>query len=127
MNGRGLLLDTNVVIYLAKKELNLLDFAIDNDLVYISSITYMECLGYKFPSTREEKIITDLVRTFIHTPLSREIENYTIEIRKSYKIKLPDAIIAATAIVNNLYLITNNVKDFDMIQNLKIINPFFNN
>jgi hypothetical protein len=42
-------------------------------------------------------------------------------------IKLSDAIIAATAIVNNLYLITNNVKDFDMIQNLKIINPFFNN
>ncbi|WP_257666684.1 PIN domain-containing protein [Parapedobacter tibetensis] len=47
----------------------------------------------------------------------------TIRIRKTHKIKLPDALIAATAIVNNLTLIADNDKDFLMVSALKYINP----
>jgi predicted nucleic acid-binding protein len=46
-----------------------------------------------------------------------------IDLRKNHKIKLPDAIIAATAIARDLILITNNEKDFIDIQNLTVINP----
>lgn len=47
----------------------------------------------------------------------------TIEIRKKYKIKLPDAIIAGTALTYSLTLVTRNTKDFDKIEGLSVINP----
>jgi len=56
--------------------------------------------------------------------LTEEVEKQTIQIRKIKKIKLPDAIIAATAMVYNLTLVTHNMDDFKSIQGLKIINPF---
>jgi predicted nucleic acid-binding protein len=48
----------------------------------------------------------------------------TIEIRRLYKIKLPDAIIAATALENHLTLLTRNISDFKKISNLKLTNPY---
>ena len=45
----------------------------------------------------------------------------TIQIRKNYNIKLPDAIIAATCLVNGCSLITNNVRDFEKIVGLFLI------
>ena len=45
---------------------------------------------------------------------------YYFEIRKKYNLKLPDAIIAATCLVNNCSLITNNIKDFDEITGLHL-------
>ncbi|MEY4538677.1 MAG: hypothetical protein RLZZ306_434, partial [Bacteroidota bacterium] len=53
-----------------------------------------------------------------------EIVEKTIEIRRIYKIKLPDALIAATAIVFDLTLVSRNDKDFTQIPELKYINPF---
>jgi hypothetical protein len=50
--------------------------------------------------------------------------NTTIHTRQTYKIKLPDAIIAATALVYNLTLISRNSKDFDGIEGLEFINPY---
>ena len=56
--------------------------------------------------------------------ISDEIKEKTIEIRKKYKTKLPDAIVAASAIVNNIPLITAD-KGFNQIKelNLKLIVP----
>lgn len=56
-------------------------------------------------------------------PLNSELIETTILIRKNHNIKLPDAIIAATAIFHNLVLITRNLKDFQNIKHLKVINP----
>ena len=56
--------------------------------------------------------------------LNQSIKLKTIEIRKKYRLKLPDAIIAASALANNHILITNNVSDFDKIFKLKVIDPF---
>ena len=55
--------------------------------------------------------------------LSNDIADECIIIRKVHKTKLPDAIIAATALVNNLTLITRNISDFKNIEDLKVINP----
>ena len=44
--------------------------------------------------------------------------------RKTISIKLPDAIIAATALQNNLTLITRNKNDFKNLQSLKILDPY---
>jgi hypothetical protein len=48
----------------------------------------------------------------------------TIHIRRRDKIKLPDAIIAATAIHYGFILITNNTKDFKNIVELEMVNPY---
>jgi predicted nucleic acid-binding protein len=56
--------------------------------------------------------------------LSNDVVKASIEIRKKHKNKLPDAIIAATAIVYDLVLITRNTKDFSNIDGLKVIDPF---
>ncbi|WP_425571141.1 PIN domain-containing protein [Olivibacter ginsenosidimutans] len=54
----------------------------------------------------------------------QEVKEETIKIRRRYSIKLPDAIIAATAISHKLTLITRNTKDFSAIKGLKSVNPF---
>jgi predicted nucleic acid-binding protein len=56
--------------------------------------------------------------------LNDEIVNKTIDLRIQYKLKTPDAIIAATALVYNMILITRNISDFGKVQDLTIINPF---
>lgn len=48
----------------------------------------------------------------------------SIIIRRNYRLKLPDAVIAATALHLGLPLITRNVKDFKDIPELKLLNPF---
>jgi predicted nucleic acid-binding protein len=56
--------------------------------------------------------------------LEQPIKLKTADIRKNHKIKLPDAIIASTALVYDFILITRNTKDFKDIEGLELINPF---
>jgi predicted nucleic acid-binding protein len=62
---------------------------------------------------------------FAHViPLTDEIAELAIELRRRGRIKLPDAVIAATALHHDLTLVTSNVKDFEGIEGLRIYNPF---
>lgn len=124
MSGKNWLLDTNIIIYMVKNELDLSLFTKENDTLYISSVSYMECLGYNFSNAMEEQIITELCNGFEHILIENKIIKQTIEIRKKHKIKLPDAIIAATAIINKLPLVSHNTKDFIDIDGLKLLDPF---
>jgi predicted nucleic acid-binding protein len=56
--------------------------------------------------------------------LNDKVVNKTIELRRKHKKKLPDTIIATTAIVHGLTLATRNVTDFKSIENLPILNPW---
>jgi len=56
--------------------------------------------------------------------ISEPIALVAINIRINYKIKLPDAIIAATALSYDLTLVTHNTKDFKNIKGLKLIDPY---
>ena len=121
--GKKYLIDTNVLIDAQMNRLssNGLDFLakVINEDFMISFITLIEYLGYKNISKSSEEFISlaDVIETdklIIHT---------CIDLRKNYKIKLPDAIIAATALTRNLTLVTNNEKDFMHIYNLFVLNP----
>jgi len=120
------LFDTNFIIYSAQDKINVADFLKEDSNVYISSITYIEALGFPFQNSREEDKIAKVCAIFERLFLTEEIERQTIRIRKTKKIKLPDAIIAATAITHNLTLVTRNTDDFKNISGLKILNPFDN-
>jgi predicted nucleic acid-binding protein len=56
--------------------------------------------------------------------IDKTMINTCIELRKRKKIKLPDAIIVASVMENNLMLISRNTKDFDDISGLNCINPY---
>jgi len=84
----------------------------------------MEVLGYAFNSADEKVIIETLFEDIEIVNLNSDIVNKVIEIRKAKKIKLPDAIVYATAAINQLDLITRNIKDFEGIDNsVNLINP----
>ncbi len=55
--------------------------------------------------------------------INDKIIEQTIDLRKNYKIKVPDAIIAATALVHNFTLVTRNTGDFERIPGLELLNP----
>jgi toxin FitB len=93
------------------------------DDICISVITYMEILGFSFGTLEEEKYIRDLISLFTIIYVDQKIADIVVDIRKNKRIKLPDAIISATAISLDLQFVTRNVDDFDNI-NLKILNPF---
>ncbi|HYG15313.1 MAG TPA: type II toxin-antitoxin system VapC family toxin [Bacteroidia bacterium] len=84
----------------------------------ISIINRIEVLGSK----AADKAIEDFINLAESIELTSAIANRAIGIRKTKKIKLPDAIIAATAIEYNLTLVTRNTKDFSGI-GLDIVNP----
>jgi len=56
--------------------------------------------------------------------MTEEIVEETIRLKSTRKIKLPDAVIAATCLIHNFTLVTRNTKDFSGIKNLQIYNPF---
>ncbi len=122
------LLDTNVIINfleasLPENAMSEMKIIVDNR-PQVSVITKMETLGFNFLSAFEQESMETFINYSEVKNINNEIVNKTIELRKQKKISLPDAIIAATAIVNNLVLITRNVKDFSHIEEIKILNPF---
>ncbi|WP_248277934.1 type II toxin-antitoxin system VapC family toxin [Brasilonema sp. UFV-L1] len=75
-------------------------------------------------SDDETEVIEDLLSQFDSILISRKIENQTIALKRKHKIKLPDAVIAATALYQQAVLVTRNFHDFQDIAELKLENPF---
>ena len=124
MNGDKVLLDSNIIIYLSKGSLDIDKILIDYDEFYISIITYMEVLGYQFENQKEKELIEQLLDQFEILHLDMEIAKEVISIKQKKKIKLPDAIIFATAKKNECDLMTYNVQDFINIdRKTNIIKP----
>ena len=90
----------------------------------ISIITNIELFATKNISQEEYGLLEKFVAFSVRHDVNKELIDITIKIRQNYKIKLPDAIIAATAIIHNLTLISRNSKDFNGIEGLEFINPY---
>jgi len=122
--------DTNIFIYYLADEPRVNSLFTENFLnlheVLISPIIRMELLSFAGLEKKEEQAIKDLLSQFYSVPLLKEIEEQTIQLKRQYKIKLPDAIIAATVLHKDALLVTRNVNDFQGIAGLKIENPFVN-
>lgn len=120
----GYLIDTNVLIdaqmnRLPPKGSQFLAEIIDEDFT-VSFVTYIEFLGYKSISrtTEEFMALANIIE------IDKDIIDTCIALRKSKAIKLPDAIIASTALSRGLSLITRNVGDFKKIRGLKVVNLY---
>lgn len=123
----GYLIDTNVIsdyfaAALPAKGMDLMDQVFDA-IPKISVITQIELLCWQ---TSQE--IRNKVKAFTHDStvlsITPDIVTHCVLVRTQKKAKTPDAIIAATALAYDLAIITHNVKDFDEIYGLTVLDPF---
>jgi len=123
----GYLIDSNVIsdFILAKFSKNAMNFleAVIDAIPNISIITKIEVLSWRNAIIQDEVKVAAFVNSSEVIPLYDSIVDKCIDIRRNSKMKTPDAIIAATAMVYNLTLITGDA-DFSKIPYLKILNPF---
>lgn len=120
--------DTNSIIFflqdlLPKPSKDFLLNELRRNKPKFSIITEIELLSWKKLSESEAKIISGFLSNFYRIELTEEIKKATIEIRRSHGIKVPDAIIAASALVLNQPLLTHNLKDFKLVNGLEILDP----
>lgn len=102
-----ILLDTNIVLYfLGGRLVN----PLPSGQYFISVISEIELLSYPSLSLEEETQIIDFLNKITIIGIDSNIKNLTIAFRKQYKLRLPDAIIAATAKSLNATLFTNDVR-----------------
>lgn len=117
-------IDTNVLIGWYKTGV----ITDNNDLTSVtpvfSIVTKIEALGFQEITNSEIKAISKMLDTGELVYMDNDIAQQTINLRQKHKIKTPDAIIAATALVNDSELWTANTSDFSSIDGLKLHNPF---
>ena len=117
MNGIDFLADTNILIYILEGLPQIKN--ISKHFFAVSVISEIELLGKKDLAQGESEVIKELLNDCLLLPFTNEIKNTTIRLKQAYSIKIPDAIIAATAIEYNLPLVTAD-KGFEKISGLKV-------
>ena len=99
------LLDTNAVIYLVSGRLV---FPLPEGQYSVSIITEIELLSFSGLSAEEEQKIRELLLLLDRVHLTDAVRDETIKLRRKNRLKLPDAIIAASALTHGAILLTND-------------------
>lgn len=110
------LLDTDVLVDHLVDPSRALSAELVSDAVY-SSITRAELFSGQ---NADESVIEHLLANFEEVPVDRSVAEEAGRIRRIVGIKLPDALIAATAIVTKRTLLTRNLRDFRKVKRLKV-------
>ncbi|WP_395746768.1 type II toxin-antitoxin system VapC family toxin [Prosthecobacter sp.] len=122
--------DSNIIIYAAEPGDALCLPYVQRADAMIASVTRIEVLGFpkfgELSPPRQAQLLALLAST-TELVLDEEIIRQTIQLRQQKKMKLGDAIIAATALEYDVPLVTRNAGDFKHIPNLRVINPFAKN
>ena len=121
--------DTNTAIYYLQQQFppgaeKFMDDLLKDEQPVISAITEIELLCWKAASEKDFHVLHGFVNDALVIELEQPIKLKTADLRKTHRIKLPDAIIAATAFVYDLTLLTRNTSEFARISGLKIVNPW---
>lgn len=109
-------LDTNAIIYYLKGESEVVSTLnkIFKEVapIYISTVTEVELFGFSNISEKESKQIEEILKTLAIIPLDSHIARIAGLLRRIYKLKTADAVVAATAMFTGTILVTRNVNDF---------------
>lgn len=113
MSGTEYLLDTNFILGMLKANPEVLDVINRERLMAgqcaYSAITRMELLGFPGITGDEDSLIRRRLSMFTYLPVDVAVEDQAIALRRRRRVKLPDALIAATAITHGLRLLTLDV------------------
>ena len=127
MSTAEYLIDTNILIYHTNGSEVALDFLTeltDESSLNISILTKIEFLGWDKHTPEGFEKCKKLIESANVYPLDEEVADKAIELKRKVNIKLADAVIGATALVNDLKLATRTVDDFEMLEELNLVNPF---
>ena len=117
------LLDSNIIIYSYQSAFTYLKpLVLDPDNA-VSAISRLEILGFHSISSGEQTYCEYAFQILKEFPVDNDVLTQAIELRKKYKMKLGDSIVAATALVYNQELYSRNIVDFSKIDGLVEINP----
>lgn len=122
-----MLCDSNILIYAADPNDAVCRQYTEHERALISCVTRIEVLGFpgfQALTAPEQEFLNSLVDCICEAPLDEGIIRRWITLRQSRKMKLGDAIIAATALEYRVPVVTRNAKDFENIAGLRVINPF---
>jgi predicted nucleic acid-binding protein len=122
------LVDTNIIIYYLKDSIPQEQLIHVNNIFthsfHISSITKIELLGWHRIDENQRTQIAEFLSKATVFYVDEEIERITIRLKQEKKMPIADAIIAATALLHKLILVTRNEADFQHIPELTVFNPF---
>lgn len=122
--GKRYLIDSNVLIGYIGKLLPLVAHTTVTTIIdeefNISFINKIEVPAH----SSADSTLRDFIELAAMYDINNDIIEQTIDLRKNFKIKIPDAIVAATALVYNLTLVTRNIDDFKNIPGLNLLNPW---
>lgn len=119
MNGSRVLIDTNILLFLHDRNSTIENLLSGKD-VFLSFITEIEILSKPGLKPSQINLLKRLLENFTIVDIKSNIKDLTAEIRREYKIKIPDAIIAATAKNLSIPLVTAD-KGFNKIKDASII------
>jgi predicted nucleic acid-binding protein len=119
MNGNNIVADTSLLVNF----FNGVEPAgkiLKGQHIWVSAITEIELLSYSALTKKQTKIIRSFLDECMISELSPPIRRIAIDVRKKQKLKLPDAVIAATALYLDFPLITMD-NDFEKVKDLNAI------
>ena len=119
-----MLLDSNIIIYSAQPEHTQLRELIAEYAPAVSALSYLEVLGYHLLTDQQRQYFEEFFQVAQVLPISQHVLNQAVILRQQRRMTLGDAIIAGTALVHGLTLITRNTDDFRWIAQLELLNPF---
>lgn len=119
-----MLLDSNIIIYAAQSENQFLRDLIADHSPCVSVISSLEVLGYHRLTTNDRKHFESFFSAAQVLEISQDVIIKAIDLKQTRKMSLGDSLIAATALINNLTLVTRNLEDFAWVPQLEVLNPF---
>jgi predicted nucleic acid-binding protein len=127
----ALLLDTTVLIDLSRGNEQAADFIEQRferkQLLAVSIVSAMELIvgcRNKNEVNKAQNLIAEFSLIQMTPAISRQAYQWLLSYSKSHGLLIPDALIGATAFVEQMELATDNVKDFQMLSDLQIKRPY---
>src|SRR2546430_3596293 len=118
-----MLLDSNIIIYSAKREYAELRGFLAENVYSVSAISIVEVLGYHLLGDEQRRYLIEFFKAANILSISDSVVTEAVKLRQIRRISLGDSIVAGTALDHRLALATRNVMDFSWIQSLSLINP----
>ncbi len=122
------LMDTNILIYYFNGQPEVQDIfdtiEAGNATAFYCPISWVELLCYPNLTPEQANEVREFLRLINCVSLTESVLDCAAQIRRNYRLKLADGIIAACALVTGCILVTRNVNDFRRVDTLSLINPY---
>ena len=118
-----MLLDSNIIIYAAEPQHDAVREFIVKHKPSVSAVSKVEVLGYHRLTIEHREKLERIFQLLPVLTVSDVIIDRAVALRQARKMSLGDALIAATALVHSLPVATANVKDYNWIDDLTVVNP----